>query len=395
MKNKKGFLLSFVAFFAILTVFGFIFFVQSTHSNTDTQGNEEASTNENIKISNNIQNSVSSDSEVEIENSITNNAEEGEVDIENEVINDINDSGSATLRNEIENFLTENLTGSLNNSIENILNGDGNYDVENNINNDINVNINVQVNNEVNNQLENNEESNHNEDSDNQDESDNGKEEGNGNELVWGIDSASETTEPFYACVQENFGDPQVVGRYLGDKEGVSYGLTDEQVELIHSNDAQILLIYNQFEDATGYDNGVAQAQGAIELANEIGAPDGVAIFANIEPIYPVDAAFLEGWYDEISASSYEPAIYGIFASDETLTAAFNEAVENNSTILADTFLWSAAPNIGITTEENAPEFDVEAPEDSLSYGWQYGIDAETCNIDTNLFQSELTDALW
>ncbi|MED1560710.1 DUF1906 domain-containing protein [Alkalihalobacillus alcalophilus] len=394
MKNKKGFLMSFIAFFVILTVFGLIFFVQSTHSNTNTQGNDEVSSDEKIKISNNIQNSISSDSEVEIENSITNNAEEGEIDIENEVVNDINGSGSATIRNEIENLLKENLLGSLQNNIENILNGDGDYEIENNINNDINVNINVQVNNEVNNQLEKNGES------DNQDESDNGKEDGNkeeenADEVVWGIDSASETTEAFYGCVQENFGEPQVVGRYLGDKEGVSYGLTDEQVELIHSHDAQILLIFNQFEDATGYDNGVALAQEAIVLANEIGAPEGVALFANIEPIYPVDAAFLEGWYDEISVSSYEPAIYGIFAEDETLTAAFNQAVENNSNILADTYLWSAAPNIGITTEDNAPDYDVEAPEDSLAYGWQYGIDAQTCNIDTNLFQSELTDVLW
>lgn len=39
--------------------------------------------------------------------------------------------------------------------------------------------------------------------------------------------------------------------------------------------------------------------------------------------------------------------------------------------------------------EENAPDFDVDAPEGSMAYGWQYGIDAETCNIETNLFDSK------
>ncbi|MGR3762500.1 hypothetical protein [Rossellomorea sp. NS-SX7] len=46
---------------------------------------------------------------------------------------------------------------------------------------------------------------------------------------------------------------------------------------------------------------------------------------------------------------------------------------------------------VGITTLADAPE----APDNSLALGWQYGIDAEACNIDTNLFDRDLFDVLW
>ncbi|MFT4415546.1 glycoside hydrolase domain-containing protein [Fredinandcohnia humi] len=214
-------------------------------------------------------------------------------------------------------------------------------------------------------------------------------------EIIWGIDSASETSEEFYACVREHFGDPVVFGRYLGDIEGVSKGLTAKQVKLIHSKGDYILPIYNHFDNATGYENGVSQAKEAIKLASEIGMPKGIAIFADIEPNYPVDSEFIRGWFETISNSQYKSGIYGVFDQEQNLSKAFNEAIEKNQDILENNYIWTAAPNIGITTQAKAPKYTPEAPENSLVWGWQYGIDAESCNIDTNLFKGALVDVLW
>src|SRR5699024_6856939 len=115
-------------------------------------------------------------------------------------------------------------------------------------------------------------------------------------ELVWGVDSASLTTENMLACVEDNFGSPEVWGRYLGDKEDVSRGLTSEEIDLLHANEIKILLIWNHFTDGTGYDHGQNQAEEAIAMAQDMGVPEEVAIFANVEPIYPIDAAFIQGW---------------------------------------------------------------------------------------------------
>lgn len=373
---------------------------QGTATTESNQGNV------NISVTNNIQNIVSGESKATIENKVKNDIQDKDASINNKIENQSENEASVTINNAIENILKGQVNGTTNNNITNNILSNGKTELANNLLNNLDLNVDVNVSNEVNTNgkqeaSNNDKEDTSNNDDGNKNEENNGsdsngnKEEDKETSYLWGIDSASETTEDFYACVRDNFGDPKVVARYLGTNEGVSHGLTSEQVDLIHSNEADILLIYNGFTDATGFENGVNEAKKAVELAQELGAPDGVAIFADIEPNYPVDAAFIEGWYDEVSKSAYEPAIYGIFDSGEALTNAFNKAAENKGEIKENTYLWSASPNIGITTEEEAPEYNVDAPEGSLAYGWQYGINDETCNIDTNLFNSNLTDVLW
>jgi hypothetical protein len=50
---------------------------------------------------------------------------------------------------------------------------------------------------------------------------------------------------------------------------------------------------------------------------------------------------------------------------------------------------------LGITTETEAPAYEPEAEAVTTVDIWQYGIDAETCNIDTNLMRSEFMEFLW
>ncbi|RIW31885.1 DUF1906 domain-containing protein [Bacillus salacetis] len=313
--------------------------------------------------------------------------------------------GTNNINNQIEN----NGSKSAENTVENQIENEAGKDVKNNITNNItnNVEVNVQGDGDVVNTISNNisnSVTNQNTGGSGNGNGDggngsggNGDDDGNnsGSGQSWGIDTASPLTEELSVCVRDNFGDPKVVGRYLGEKEGVSSGLTKEEVDLIKSNNDEILLIHNRFDDAAGFDKGVEEAEEAIGLAQEIGAPQGTALFADIEPNYPVDAEFIIGWYETVSSSSYAPGIYGIFAGDEALTAAFTEAVNQDASIQDDTYLWTAAPNVGITTEEDAPEYRPQAPEGSKVIGWQYGLDAQACNIDTNLFNNEYTDVLW
>ncbi|RVT58246.1 DUF1906 domain-containing protein [Niallia taxi] len=375
----------------------------STENQSDQQNAEQTSAN--LSVTNNIQNNVSGEAKADIESSIKNEVDNQDADIQNSLTNSISDQAEVTLTNKLESLLNGTLTGSLNNSINNEVNGNGQTKIENNLINNIQLHVNVDVINDITTtgkepSQEATDSSNENSSEEEQASEEEATNENNNSSeekpvYIWGIDSASETTEEFYQCVNENFGNPKIVARYLGHNEGVSAGLTSAQIDLIHENDADVLLIHNGFNDATGYDNGVNEAKEAIDLANELGTPDGVAIFADIEPTYPVDAAFIEGWYDEMNASNFEPGIYGVFDSGSELVNTFNQASKNKQEIKDNTFIWSASPSIGVTTEENAPDFDVDAPEGSLAYGWQYGIDAETCNIDTNLFNSKLTDVLW
>ncbi|WP_010095526.1 glycoside hydrolase domain-containing protein [Ornithinibacillus scapharcae] len=219
-----------------------------------------------------------------------------------------------------------------------------------------------------------------------------GDKESNGDEIHWGVDSATYTDEEFFGCVVDNFGQPSVWGRYLGDKEGVSAGLDSTEVKLLHDNGIKILVIYNHVEDARGHDNGIAHAEEAIGMAKELEIPKGVAIFVDIEPEYPIDAAFLEGWYSTIKESDFEPGVYGVFSDDNDLLNQFSSM---DKEALKNTIVWTAYPQEEITTKENAPEWSAAGPENAKVYGWQYAIDSETCNIDTNLFKGNIMEFLW
>ncbi|WP_245308160.1 glycoside hydrolase domain-containing protein [Halalkalibacter urbisdiaboli] len=214
-------------------------------------------------------------------------------------------------------------------------------------------------------------------------------------EVLWGVDSASRTTEQLAACVRNHFGEPTFWGRYLEDKEEVSFGLTEKEVTLLHQNGYSILVIYNHFIDGTTYEKGVAEAKVAIEYAKQIGVPNGVAIFANVEPEYPIDSQFIMGWYDTISASDYVPAIYGVFSEDGDVRVAYEEAVREEETIGEEMIIWTNQPQVGITTEANAPDFQPEVPDSRRDVVWQYGLEAEQCNIDTNLLPASVLEYLW
>lgn len=210
--------------------------------------------------------------------------------------------------------------------------------------------------------------------------------------IYWGVDSASYTDADLLQCVKDNFGHPEVWGRYLGDITDVSQGLDMDEVNMLHENDIRILVIYNHFSEATGYDNGVQEAEKAIAYAEDLDVPNGVAIFGDIEPNYPVDSAFIEGWYETLTDSDYESALYGVFNEDSNLVKAYNATKKD---VQENTVVWTAYPQKEITTKENAPDYNPQGPNEALLYGWQYGIEAEQCKIDTNLFKEEMLDYLW
>lgn len=216
------------------------------------------------------------------------------------------------------------------------------------------------------------------------------------NTIIWGVDSASYTNNHFYTCVNEKVGSPAVWGRYLGSKGNVSIGITKSEAERLHSKNIRILLINNQFENATGYKNGVNEAKQGIKLADQLGVPKGVAIFADIEPTYKVDSEFIKGYFDTMNKSKYIPGIYGVFSNEQQLTIAFSKATKENNKIMKETILWSAYPQNGITTKKQSPKtYSPQGPKGSKLLGWQYGLGAKKCNVDTNLFKGEIKEYLW
>jgi len=210
--------------------------------------------------------------------------------------------------------------------------------------------------------------------------------------IVWGADAAGEVNDELYQCITDNFGEPKIFGRYLGEVEGVAVPLNQDEIKYLHEQDIKILVIYNLISEATGHNQGVEHAEKAIKLAKELDVPEGVAIFGDIEPDFPVDSAFIEGWYETVADSPYEPALYGVFDKESKLMTAYNDTKED---VQKNTIVWTAYPQKEPTTKEKAPKYEPQGPEEAKVFGWQYGIEAEACEIDTNLFKEEMLDYVW
>lgn len=211
----------------------------------------------------------------------------------------------------------------------------------------------------------------------------------------WGVDSSAIVTKDLYNCVLTNFGKPLFWGRYLTTVEGASESLTREEIPLIHKSGTKILPIYNKFTSSLGYRAGMTSAVDAISSARRLGVPKGVPIFAKVEPFFEVDASWLRGWHEGFLPRGYLAGYYHD-PTEGNFNSAFCKAVKEDESISSDTILWSAEPSPGPTKSRNAPAFNPKSPACKTNvWNWQYGRDAASCPVNTNLANRQLYEVLW
>ncbi len=214
-------------------------------------------------------------------------------------------------------------------------------------------------------------------------------------QTYWGVDSAAVVNESLYNCVITHFGKPHYWGRYLATVPNAAEGLSASEIAFLHQRGIKILPIYSAFRSATGYNRGQIAAQNAIFQARRLDIPKNVVLFANIERFFAVDDGWIRGWVDTIYPSGYRPGFYhdpvqGNFSNAYCTATNISERVKQQA------ILWSAEPEPGVSKESDAPTFNPTAPACRGNvWGWQYGRDATTCPIDTNIITDQLNAYLW
>jgi hypothetical protein len=222
-------------------------------------------------------------------------------------------------------------------------------------------------------------------------------------DVLWGVDSVETITQAFLDEISTTYGKPDFFGRYLGG----DYGMTADEVAIAHNNDIQILVVDQSFgptsTDLLGYDYGKDAAENAINNAQALGIPDGVAIFANVEYNSIIDSGWIEGWFDTLTASIYVPGYYAnpVYNNpdnpDLDFESAYCEAVSLNSQLGTDAIIWTNQDSLGVSSKAEAPAWAPIGPACNPSapvLAWQYGLaDGSSPNVDTNLALSTLP--LW
>jgi peptidoglycan hydrolase-like protein with peptidoglycan-binding domain len=215
---------------------------------------------------------------------------------------------------------------------------------------------------------------------------------------LWGFDTNDVITSSYLNNVINARGRPDFIGRYIDALSWSPMGAAE--AAYIHSQGIPIMVLDSSVtSNDTTYSTGVWMANRVIAKAHTLGIPAGVAIFSDIENTSPVDAAFIEGWYDTISASGYKPGYYANpLAGSSQFSGAFCTAISSNANIASQSILWPDEPSIGWTTKANAPAFAPTSPScNGHAVGnvlaWQYSLTGAGLNIDSDEIKSSVP--LW
>ncbi|MFC4620545.1 glycoside hydrolase domain-containing protein [Camelliibacillus cellulosilyticus] len=211
--------------------------------------------------------------------------------------------------------------------------------------------------------------------------------------ILWGVDSSKPATASLYQCVAKNLGKPEVWGRYLGSKQGISKGLTKSEAKFLHTKKIRIMVVDNHFTRAVSMEAGKRKAKEAVSMAQKVGLPKKTAIFADIEPKYPVDEAFLRGWAKALRDADYRPGVYGAYGNHSKLTEALNSAFKREPQLKKELVIWTNQPQKKAAAKKKAPKFNPYDKKGVLVVGWQYGIEETSCHVDTDLFSDG--NVLW
>lgn len=231
--------------------------------------------------------------------------------------------------------------------------------------------------------------------------------------IIWGVDSCKAMTTDgtsvngLYADVSYYIGAPGFWGRYLTDT--VCPGISAAEVAVAHRLRLGILPIYNDYNCSavSGYDAGSAYAAAATAAAANLGIPAGRAIAIDIEPpgdacpgAGNVDAGFIQGWYDGVTAAHYAPVYYGNGTAGSEFASAWCTAVSptvGRPEIAAGSYLWSFQPSlISAGGKGNPPAF---SPYQSGCAGnmvaWQYLLGSQGPNPDIDMDEALTSLPLW
>lgn len=215
---------------------------------------------------------------------------------------------------------------------------------------------------------------------------------------LWGVDTASIVNASLLKSVISTYGKPSFIGKYLNASAFTP--LSASEASYIHSQGIHILVIESDFGHDTTYSTGVSRANQAVTKAHALGIPAGTAIFSDIETKSSIDAGWIEGWYNTISAAGYIPGYYeNPYSGSSAFDGVYCSAVSSNSNIATKGILFSAEPDSGRTSASHAPAFAPAYPYcNGKATGrplvWQYGLaGGNSVNVDTDELKS--TVPLW
>ncbi|HET8845149.1 MAG TPA: peptidoglycan-binding protein [Ktedonobacteraceae bacterium] len=214
---------------------------------------------------------------------------------------------------------------------------------------------------------------------------------------LWGVDTASTVTSSLLNQVISTYGKPAFIGRYITAR--TFSPIASSEASFLHGQGISILPIQSDLGGDTTYSTGTSRGNQSVSAARALGIPAGKVIIADVETSSAIDAGWIEGWYDTVTAAGYIVGFYeNANTSSSKFSGAFCSAVSANSNI-ARSILFSAGPITGRTSVSSAPAFaprilTCSGAAKGQTLAWQYGLAGGSgVNVDTDEIKSSVP--LW
>jgi hypothetical protein len=225
---------------------------------------------------------------------------------------------------------------------------------------------------------------------------------------LWGVDSAS-YVQSVLPATEAEYGKPQFFARYISNNLACNgHGLSAADAHALLSGGIDIALFdYTAGCNQTNWQvkttvQGQKAAMTAVDAAEAIGVPAGVALYEDFEFDAPVTSDFLEGYADWVAKNSkYLPGFYS--NSGAIVRSAVCSSLSDPN--VANALYWASNPLYppGRTSAQNMPAWDPgqltcpgeKAGTPPQATGWQYARDDSTLppNVDTDEYMG--TTGLW
>src|SRR5581483_4642877 len=183
----------------------------------------------------------------------------------------------------------------------------------------------------------------------------------------WGVDSTDRMDQSHLDILQTKYGaKPDFWGQYLHDEHpdgtsNSSYGITAAVVQFAINNQIPLFIIdrHPGTDVLDGEQLGRTYADLAAKHADSLSIPKGVPIFEDQEqnPGADIDAAYIWGWFDEITRVKQRTAGFYPAVGSQPVTDRFCQAASAHPEIQGQMWIYSGTPEPGRSKQQTAPPY--------------------------------------
>lgn len=167
--------------------------------------------------------------------------------------------------------------------------------------------------------------------------------------------------------------------------------LTKEEIDFLHGKACKIAAIYNTAEEKETEEQGIMDAKKVDIVALELGIPQGVAIFLEVEDEEDITTSYMRGFAKGLIKEGYIPAFKANTDAKFDFDREFSRGMQTDKDIFSKCLVWAVAPNL--VEYDKVTTTHLIHPDNWMPYApsgitrddiavWQYGKDCHPINDD-------------